>query len=211
MKKSIWASFALAGLAFCSCTQDEVLMSEADEANERAQIQALAEEYGLEVRFDEAARMARSATEPLNMDSVEAEMKAFASLAGEYTCLAQRGDTAIFGRPTSATTPVKRLTRGFLEGWSKSFEETVDGPYGAIMLKITCSVSSQGGPNVEIEFVSGMVADVGVRITQKSAYGFNYVSFEGDFIYYDKYGREYYLHFTGYCNDNGGRLYVGNY
>ncbi len=38
MKKSILASLALAGLAFCGCTQDEVLMSEADEANERAQI-----------------------------------------------------------------------------------------------------------------------------------------------------------------------------
>lgn len=210
MKKSILASLALAGLAFCGCTQDEVLMSEADEANERAQIQALAEEYGLEVRFDEAARLARSTAEPLNMDSVEAEMKAFASLAGEYTCLAQRGDTAIFGKPTSATTPVKRLTRGFLEGWSSSFQDYVSGPYGSVLIEVRCHVSPQGQPTVNIDLISGMVADVGVRVTSVSAIGLNYVSFDGELIAYGNYGHEYVTRFTGFCDDNGGRIYMGN-
>lgn len=210
MKKTVLASLALAGLAFCGCTQDEVLMSEADEANERAQIQALAEEYGLEVRFDEAARMARSATEPLNMDSVEAEMKAIASLFGEYTCIAQQGDTIIFGKPTPASAPVKRLTRGFLEGWSASFSDWVTGPYGDILFNVNFSTSPQYGPSISIS-AYGSDADIaGININKKDIHeiGLNGFSFEGEISFYG-YGGLLTTGISGYYSNGSGHITLG--
>lgn len=209
MKKSILASLALAGLAFCGCTQDEVLMSEADEANEKAQIQALAEEYGLEVKFDEAARLTRNTAEPLNLDSVEAEMKAIASLFGEYTCLAGRGDTAIFGKPMSTTTPVKRLTGGFLEGYSGSFQDWVEGPYGDILFIVYFSITPQGKPSVTVDAVSGSIGSLaGVNIKEAKSNGLNAFSFTGEISFYSHAGLLT-TGISGYYSGGTGHISLG--